>query len=183
MVKKKFFFEGERGQVHIFIPRRRFSLRCHNPVSDRFPKGAAQKEVPLRLEDAQVQPERRGELEEIIERLYRRRTLRRLSTWDQLRYGPELADFLRRRSRVYRRLGGAPGEEGPLPFALGFFRIAAGGRLDPVADAVPDPQPELIVQLLSEFLEPGARLFFGRGESEQGWRIEGEGEISRLKEQ
>lgn len=133
----------------------------------------------MRVEQAQVRPDRRDELADLIARLYRRRSHARLSTWDQLRYGPEIADYLRRRSRVYRHIAGEAGTEGPLPFALGFFRITDEGALDPVADALPDPQPELLARLLSEFLEPGARLFFGEGET--GWAIEGEGDVRQLE--
>jgi hypothetical protein len=164
----------------IFDGPSRFRPICHDPVSKPSSGSGATDEVPVRVEAAQVRAERREELSEIIDRLYRRRSLQRLSTWDQLRYGPEVADYLRRRSRVYRRRSGDAGTEGPLPFALGFFRITSGGALDPVADALPDPQPELIVRLLSEFLEPGARLVFGEGESEIGWVVKGEDELRRL---
>jgi hypothetical protein len=137
----------------------------------------ADEDVPVRVEATQVRDGGRKELSQIIDRLYRRRSLQRLSTWDQLRYTPEVADYLRRRSEVYRRLSGEAGTEGPLPFALGFFRITAGGALDPVADALPDPQPELIARLLSEFLEPGGRLIFGEGDAETRWIVEGEDEL------
>ena len=142
--------------------------------------GVPDGEVPIRLEAAQVRPESREALAAIIDRLYRRRSLQRLSTWDRLRYGPEVADFLRRRSRVYRALSGEAGTEGPLPFALGFFRITSEGALQPVANALPDPQPELLCRLLSEFLQPGARLFLGEGENETVWQIGGEDDVQRL---
>lgn len=129
-----------------------------------------------------MREERREALEQIIDRLYRRRSLRRLSTWDRLRYGPEVADFLRRRSRIYRHLSGEAGTEGPLPFALGFFRVTPEGAFQPVASTLPDPQPELLCRLLSEFLEPGARLFFGKREGEAGWQVDGEGQVRRVSE-
>ena len=156
-----------------------FSFICQNPVSTYSSEGETEK-VPIRVEDGRVRPDRRDDLEAVIDRLYRRRTLTRLSTWDQLRYGPEIADYIRRRSRVYRQLSGEMGTEGPLPFALGFFRVTSDGLLEPIADTLPDPEPELLVRLLSEFLEAGARLYFGAEEGGTGWRIEGIGEWDRL---
>jgi hypothetical protein len=152
-------------------------------VPNRFsdPDDDAQREVPVRAEQARVRPDRREKLEDLIARLYRRRSHARLSTWDQLRYGPEIADYLRRRSEVYQQIAGEAGTEGPLPFALGFFRVTAEGAFEPVADALPDPKPRLLARLLSEFLQPGARLFFGEGTDETGWAIEGENEIHPLE--
>ena len=132
------------------------------------------------MEAAQVRPDRREDLEQIIARLYRRRSLQRLSTWDRLRYGPEIADYLRRRSRVYGQLSGEEGSEGPLPFALGYFRVTAEGAVQSTTDALPDPSPKLLVRLLSEFVEPGARLFFGEGADEAGWVVEGEDAVRHV---
>ena len=153
---------------------------CQNPVPKHV-SGKSSVEVPVRVEQARVRPDRREKLQDLIARLYRRRSHARLSTWDQLRYGPEIADYLRRRSKVYRRVAGEPGTEGPLPFALGFFRVTSEGAFEPVADALPDPQPELLARLLSEFLEPGARLFFGEGAGETGWAVEGEDDVRPLE--
>lgn len=136
--------------------------------------------VRCQLADAAVRSDRQGDLEDLIRFLYGRRTLAHLSTWDQIRHGPEIVHRLRRRSAVYRAM--STETDGPFLFELGFFRIREG-HLEPIADALPDAQPEALSRLLSEFLQPGAHLRFEYPDGQQvGWRVEREGEITPLSD-
>lgn len=134
--------------------------------------------VRCQLADAAVRPDRQGDLEELIRFLYGRRMLAHLDTWEQIRHGPEIVRTLRRRSAVYRAMSSET--DGPFLFELGFFRIRHG-CLEPIADALPDAQPEALARLLSEFLQPGARLHFEYPDgTREAWRAEGEGEVAPL---
>lgn len=130
------------------------------------------KEVRCRLRRAVVRPERQEDLQALIDYCYARRTLAHADAWDRIRHGAEVVHALRRRSAVYRTL--STEAQGPLLFELGFFRIA-GGRLEPIANALPDPHPEAVALVLSEFLKPGAQITLGEGERAQEWTVEAEG--------
>lgn len=67
----------------------------------------------------------------------------------------ELVQALRRVSRVYREF--STKTTGPLPFELGFLRIR-NDRLEPISDPLHIENPELFVRMISEFVEPGARI-------------------------
>jgi len=90
----------------------------------------------------------------------------------------ELVQSLRRQSDVYREaLSGKT--EGPLPFALGYFQLQ-GDTLRATSDTVPAAvAPEMLVRILSEFVQPGARFTFGRNEEAAAWVIRGVNEVER----
>ncbi len=134
-------------------------------------------EVRCRLEDAAVRPARAADLQALIDYCYARRTLAHADAWDRIRHGEEVVRKLRQLSAAYRTL--STETSGPLLFEIGYFRIAEG-RLEPVARALPDPHPEAVARVLSEFLEPGARIVFGEGEAARGWTIEAEGQTTSL---
>lgn len=129
------------------------------------------------LENARVRPEREQVLRELIDYLYGRRTLAHVDTWDRIRHGEEIIRKLRKKSAAYRAM--STETRGPFLFALGYFRIT-DGQLEPIPDALPDPAPEKLTRLLSEFLEPGASIHFEDETCRFGWRIEGEDEIVPL---
>ncbi len=140
----------------------------------------ASKELPLRrcyLVRARVRTERRAQLSELSERLFLRRAFLYLSPTDQQWQRPELVQLVRRLSILYRQC--STPFEGPVPFALGYFRIEAD-MLEPVADRIPIDDPELVVWLLSEFLEPGAQVWVEMDSGWCGWGIEGEGQVQLL---
>ncbi len=133
----------------------------------------------VRLEQARVRADRRAALGELSERLFLRRSFLQLRPSDQRWQRPELVQLLRRHSQLYRTI--STPFDGPLPFALGYFRIRAN-ELEPVAEAIPLEDPEQLVWLLSEFLQPGARFWVKVGEAWQGWQIVGEGQIQTISE-
>ncbi|MDQ7039817.1 MAG: hypothetical protein Q9M35_02660 [Rhodothermus sp.] len=133
----------------------------------------------VRLEQARVRADRRAALEQLSERLFLRRSFLQLSPADQRWQRPELVQLMRRYSRLYRTI--STPFDGPLLFALGYFRIRAD-ELEPVAEAMPLEDPERLVWLLSEFLQPGARFWVEENGMWQGWQIVDEGQLQSLSE-
>ncbi|BBM70223.1 hypothetical protein [Rhodothermus marinus] len=133
----------------------------------------------IRLEQARVRIECRAALATLIERLFLRRSFLHLTPADQQWQRPELVQLLRRHSRLYQTI--STPFDGPLPFALGYFRVSED-ELEPIAEAIPMEDPEQLAWLLSEFLEPGARLWVEMDEGWQGWQIVGEGQLRSLSE-
>ncbi len=133
----------------------------------------------IRLEQARVRIEHRAALATLIERLFLRRSFLYLTPADQQWQRPELVQLLRRHSRLYQTI--STPFDGPLPFALGYFRVSED-ELEPIAEAIPVEDPEQLAWLLSEFLEPGARLWVELDEGWQGWQIVGEGQLRSLSE-
>ncbi|AEN72895.1 hypothetical protein Rhom172_0965 [Rhodothermus marinus SG0.5JP17-172] len=133
----------------------------------------------IRLEQARVRIECREALATLIERLFLRRSFLHLTPADQQWQRPELVQLLRRHSRLYQTI--STPFDGPLPFALGYFRVSED-ELEPIAEAIPMEDPEQLAWLLSEFLEPGARLWVEMDEGWQGWQIVGEGQLRSLSE-
>ncbi|WP_397547327.1 hypothetical protein ABUL39_02750 [Rhodothermus marinus] len=131
----------------------------------------------IRLEQARVRIECREALATLIERLFLRRSFLYLTPADQQWQRPELVQLLRRHSRLYRTI--STSFDGPLPFALGYFRVSED-ELEPIAEAIPVEDPEQLAWLLSEFLEPGACLWVEMDEGWQGWQIVGEGQLRSL---
>ncbi len=132
-----------------------------------------------RVENATVRPERRDTLEDLVHKLFERRHHRLIGGREKDWLTVELVQSLREESRVYREELSTE-TEGPLPFALGYFQVR-DGTLQLVSDEVPaNVDPEPFVQFLSEFLQPGARLWFADEEGEEGWAVRGVGEIEPL---
>ena len=132
-----------------------------------------------RVENATVRPERRDALEDLVHKLFERRHHRLIAGREKDWLTVELVQSLREESRVYREALSTE-TEGPLPFALGYFRVR-DDALQLVSDEVPaNVDPESFVRFLSEFLQPGARLWFAHGEREEGWAVRGIGKVEPL---
>ncbi len=133
----------------------------------------------VRLERAHVRTKYREPLATLIERLFLRRSFLYLTAADQQWQRPELVQLLRRHSRLYQSI--STPFDGPLPFALGYFRVSEN-VLEPIAEAIPVEDSEQLAWLLSEFLEPGACLWIEMDEGWQGWQIVGEGQLRSVSE-
>lgn len=134
-----------------------------------------------RVENTAIRPERLDALEDLVRKMFERRHHPRIAGREKQWLTVELVQSLREVSRVYRDELSTK-TEGPLPFALGYFRLR-GDTLELVSDEVPaNMAPKPFVQLLSEFLQPGARLWFADEDGEEGWAIRGVGEVLALSE-
>lgn len=132
-----------------------------------------------RVESAQVRAEQKDTLERLIRKLFERRHHSRVGGQEKEWLALELVQSLREESRVYREELSTK-TDGPLPFALGYFKLR-GETLELVSDQVPaNVEPRSVVRFLSEFLEPGARLWFADGTAEEGWEVQGVDEIVAL---
>lgn len=132
-------------------------------MSDRF---------RCRVENVEVRADRREVLEDLVWTLFERRHHDRIVGREKQWLTVELVQSLREESRVYREELSTQ-TEGPLPFALGYFKLR-GDTLELVSDEVPaNVAPETFVRFLSEFVEPGARLWFANEEGKEGWEIRG----------
>ena len=127
-----------------------------------------------RVEQATVRPERSKALEDLILKLFERRHHGLIAGREKDWLTVELVQSLREASQVYRNELSTQ-TSGPLPFALGYFRVR-DGTLEVPAN-VP---PKAFVRFLSEFLQPGARLWFGEAEAETGWIVRGVDEVARV---
>lgn len=125
--------------------------------------------VHCRLEAAHVREGKADVLTALIHQLFNRRHLSYVAAGGERAWlTAELVQSLRQQSAVYRAM--STKTEGPLPFALGYFRVREG-RIEPISDTMPVEDPEVLARILSEFLEPGARLYIGTGAERQGWHI------------
>jgi len=132
-----------------------------------------------RVENMAVRPEWSDTLEDLVYKMFERRHHRLIAGREKDWLTMELVQSLREESRVYREELSTE-TEGPLPFALGYFQVR-DGTLRLVSDEVPanvDPKP--FVRFLSEFLQPGARLWFADEAGEEGWEVRGVGEVAVL---
>lgn len=132
--------------------------------------------VRCRVESAHVRADKADALTDLIHQLFNRRHLSYIAPNERTWLTVELVQSLRRQSTVYQAMSSKT--TGPLPFALGYFRVA-GGKLEPVSDTVPLDDPEVLVRLLSEYLKPGARLAFESDDETEVWTIRGEGDVVR----
>lgn len=131
------------------------------------------------VERATVQPERRDDLDDLLHQMFMRRNHDYVGGQEKMWLKVELVQSLRGQSQVYREALSAK-TEGPLPFALGYFRLR-DDTLEAVSDTVPAAvSPEVLVRILSEFLQSGARFWFAQADAVAGWEIDGVGEIHRL---
>lgn len=137
--------------------------------------------MACRVENVVVREEHRPTVEDLIYKLFERRHHNYVGGAEQDWLTVELVQSLRRESEVYREELSTK-TSGPLPFALGYFRLR-DGRLELTTDEVPaNVDPKILVRFLSEFVEPGARLWFGTGADEQGWTVHGPDEVAPLAE-
>ncbi len=131
-----------------------------------------------RVADARVRSDQRETLEDLIYKLFERRHHDYVAGQEKDWLTMELIQSLRRESEIYREELSTQ-THGPLPFALGYFRLH-GDTLRLTTDEVPaNVEGRTLVRFLSEFLEPGARLWFG-GEEGSGWEIRGRDELRSL---
>ena len=132
-----------------------------------------------RVNRATARPEKRDVLEELVQKMFTRRHHNRVGGRETEWLTVELVQSLRAESQVYKDVLSTK-TDGPLPFALGYFQVR-DGTLRLVSDEVPanvDPKP--FVRFLSEFLQPGARLWFADEAGEEGWEVRGVGEVAVL---
>lgn len=129
------------------------------------------------FKDARVRPDRKATLEALIHRVFARRSVAHLRDWQSDWHRKDLIRDIRSQSTQYAAVSDP--EDGPIPFALGHLRIR-DGHLETVATPLAVEHPEVLVRLLSEFLEPGACVWFRQGEAQVGWEIRGEGAVERL---
>jgi len=132
-----------------------------------------------RVETVEIRADRREALEDLVWTLFERRHHDRIVCRKKQWLTVELVQSLREESRVYREELSTK-TEGPLPFALGYFKIR-GNTLNLVSNEVPaNVAPETFVRFLSEFVEPGARLWFADEEGEESWEIRGVDDVVPL---
>lgn len=133
--------------------------------------------IACRVERAAVPEEHRETLEDLIYKLFERRHHDYVAGQEQDWLTVELVQSLRRESTVYREALSTK-TSGPLPFALGYFQLQGGEELTLTTTEVPaNVEPRVLVRLLSEFVEPGARFWFGSGAEEQGWTVRGTDDV------
>lgn len=132
--------------------------------------------VRCRIQNAQVREDKRTTLKDLIYKLFERRHHDYVGGQEKDWLTMELIQALRRESEVYREALSSQ-TEGPLPFAVGYFRVE-GDRLRLTTREIPgNVAPRTLVRFLSEFLRPGARFWFGE---EDGWEIRGQDQVASL---
>lgn len=136
--------------------------------------------VRCRVSNARVRAEQRDTLEDLIYKLFERRHHDYVAGQEKEWLTMELVQSLRRESDIYREeLSTQTG--GPLPFALGYFRLH-GDDVRLTTDTVPaNVEGRTLVRFLSEFVEPGARFWFGGAEG-QGWEVHGRDDLTPLSD-
>jgi len=135
--------------------------------------------IRCRVHNLAVRPEHRETLEDVLFTLFERRHHNFVAGQEKKWLTVELVQALRRKSRVYRNALSTE-TDGPLPFALGYFRLQED-QLRLTTERIPaNESPKELVRLLSEFVEPGACLWFGTEEGGTGWEIRGEDDLVPL---
>lgn len=125
-----------------------------------------------RVENVVVRSDRRETIEDLVYKMFERRHHNLVAGREQDWLTVELIQSIRRESEVYRDELSTK-TSGPLPFALGYFQLR-GDRLALTSDKVPgNVAPETFVRFLSEFVEPGARFWFGAPPETEGWEVRG----------
>lgn len=131
------------------------------------------------VENVEVRPEHRETVEDLVYKMFERRHHSYVGGQEQDWLTVELIQSLRRESTVYREELSTK-TDGPLPFALGYFTLDEG-ILTLTTDQVPaNVSPRTFVRFLSEFVTPGARLWFGTGDQREGWAVHGVDAIEAL---
>jgi hypothetical protein len=135
--------------------------------------------IACRVQNVGVRPEHRETVEDLVYKMFERRHHSYVGGQEKDWLTVELVQSLRRESEVYREELSTK-TNGPLPFALGYFKLQ-DGALTLTTDQVPaNVSPRTFVRFLSEFVEPGARFWFGRGEDREGWTVHGVDEVASL---
>lgn len=139
----------------------------------------SENEMRCWVETAVVRPERRDDLDDLLRQMFNRRTHEYVGGQGKMWLKVELVQSLRSQSRVYREALSTK-TEGPLPFALGYFRLRENA-FETVSATVPGSvSPEILVRILSEFLQPGARIWFATDTEIEGWTVRGEDDVGML---
>jgi hypothetical protein len=132
--------------------------------------------IVCRAENVEVRPEHRETVEDLVYKLFERRHHSYVGGQEKDWLTVELVQSLRRESAVYREELSTK-TDGPLPFALGYFKLR-DDTLTLTTDEVPaNVPPRTFVRFLSEFVEPGARFWFGSGDEREGWAVRGVDEV------
>lgn len=135
--------------------------------------------ISCRVETLIVRSDRRETLEDLVFKMFERRHHHRVGGREQDWLTVELIQSIRQESDVYREELSQK-TSGPLPFALGYFTMQKD-RLKLTTDTVPaNMGPEPFVRFLSEFVEPGGRLWFGTPPDDEGWEIQGVDNVAPL---
>jgi len=135
--------------------------------------------IACQVEDVAVRPEHEETIDDLLFTLFERRHHDAVAGPEQDWLTVELVQSLREQSDVYRDALSSQ-TSGPLPFALGYFQ-RQGRTLRLTTDEIPaNVPPKTLVRMLSEFVESGARLWFGSGAERHGWEIRGVDELERL---
>ncbi len=135
--------------------------------------------ISCRVENLVVRSDRRDTLEDLVYKLFERRHHSFVAGTEQDWLTVELVQSLRRESDVYREELSTE-MSGPLPFALGYFQLH-DDTLRLTSRQIPaNVEPRVVVRFLSEFIEPGGRIWVGTPPDEKGWEIRGIDELSVL---
>jgi hypothetical protein len=138
--------------------------------------------IACQAENVTVREEHRETVEDLVYTLFERRHHFRVGGQEQDWLTVELVQTLRKASAVYREELSTE-MAGPLPFAFGYFQLN-GDTLRLTTDEVPaNVDPKTLVRFLSEFVEPGARFWFGAGDDASGWRVQGVDDLAVLREE
>lgn len=138
--------------------------------------------IACRVENVVVRDDQRETLDDLIYKMFERRHHSLVAGQEQDWLTVELVQSLRRESRVYREELSTK-TSGPLPFALGYFQ-RQGESLTLTSDEVPaNVAPETFVRFVSEFVEPGARFWFGTGGAAEGWEVSGTDDVVPIRDQ
>lgn len=128
--------------------------------------------IHCRVENLVVRSTYRDTVDDLIFTMFERRHHALVAGQEQDWLTVELVQSIRRESTIYREELSTK-TSGPLPFALGYFQLQ-DGTLRLTTDEIPaNVAPKTLVRLLSEFVEPGGRVWFHTDEDERGWQIQG----------
>jgi len=135
--------------------------------------------IACRVENLKVREENRETVDDLIYKLFERRHHNFVGGQEQDWLTVELVQALREASTVYREELSTE-MNGPLPFALGYFQLQEDTLRLTTNEIPANVAPKTFVRFLSEFVEPGARLVFGRDSDAHGWEVKGVDDLSPL---
>ncbi|MFB6247559.1 MAG: hypothetical protein ABEL97_03225 [Salinibacter sp.] len=138
--------------------------------------------IACRVENVVVRDDQRDTLDDLIYKLFERRHHNLVAGQEQDWLTVELVQSLRRESEVYREELSTK-TSGPLPFALGYFQRQEEALVLTTDEVPANVSPETFVRFLSEFVEPGARLWFGTGRAAEGWKVIGRDDVVSIPDE
>lgn len=135
--------------------------------------------IHCQVENLVVYSDCRETIDDLIFTMFERRHHSYVAGQEQDWLTVELVQSIRRKSAIYRDELSTK-TSGPLPFALGYFQLQ-NGTLQLTTDEIPaNMPPKMLVRLLSEFVEPGGRVWFSREDGAKGWEIRGPDELEPM---